>query len=636
MRTRLRHYPKQSGNRATPASRKALSAGGAVDAARMRRSCLGVLFSLVGVLGGAASAAAGCTLRTFLEFPVTMQEMRALVSAKMNETDVQMIVDSGAFYSMLNPASAKALKLKLSPAPYGFYVKGSNGAADVDIATVKTFTLANLPLHDIQFLVGGTDMGAGSPGVLGQNFLHLHDVEYDLGQGAVRLMRADNCDKYNLAYWAEPSRPVQVIPLLVDSEAREAIQKLAPTIGPVYVNGVKLRALFDTGAPTSIVSAKGAAAAGITVASPGVVHTGHSGGIGKGSYATYVAPVASFKVGDEEIKNTRLRFGEIDTASFDMLLGADFFLSHRIFVANSLRKIFLTYNGGPVFRLDNPTSTGDAPAADADAGGPSTTVATGTDAGEFSRRGNAYAARREFDLALPALNRACELAPDNPQYRYQRGAVYLQTGQREAAMADFDKTLELDPNEGRARLARAKLWIAMGKAEPALIDLSALDAMLPAEANERYELAELYQRAGRPGSSVQQITKWIDAHPVDARLASALADRCSARAIEGTGLDLALADCNAAVRRADHSTPVFAEASEARGFVYLLKGECDKAIADYDAALTLQSRNAPALYGRGICKRRKGLAAAGDGDIAMAKIASPEVEAEFAALGIHP
>ena len=30
-----------------------------------------------------------------------------------------------------------------------------------------------------------------------------------------------------------------------------------------------------------------------------------------------------------------------------MLLGADFFLSHRIYVANSRDKLYFTYNGGP-------------------------------------------------------------------------------------------------------------------------------------------------------------------------------------------------------------------------------------------------------------------------------------------------
>ena len=47
-----------------------------------------------------------------------------------------------------------------------------------------------------------------------------------------------------------------------------------------------------------------------------------------------------------------------------MLIGADFFLSHRIYVASSQRKLYFTYNGGPVFNLDTPGAATTAGAAE--------------------------------------------------------------------------------------------------------------------------------------------------------------------------------------------------------------------------------------------------------------------------------
>ena len=44
-----------------------------------------------------------------------------------------------------------------------------------------------------------------------------------------------------------------------------------------------------------------------------------------------------------------------------MLLGADFFLSHRILVSNSQHKLYFTYNGGPVFQLDRGAVAGAKP-----------------------------------------------------------------------------------------------------------------------------------------------------------------------------------------------------------------------------------------------------------------------------------
>jgi len=96
---------------------------------------------------------------------------------------------------------------------------------------------------------------------------------------------------------------------------------------------------------------------------------------------SWIAPFASFKLGDEEIRNTRLRIGEpgIDT---DMLIGADFFLSHRIYVASKQHKLFFTYNGGAVFNLKAamPAPASDVPPAESAPDEPK-------DAAAYSRRG---------------------------------------------------------------------------------------------------------------------------------------------------------------------------------------------------------------------------------------------------------
>ncbi len=47
----------------------------------------------------------------------------------------------------------------------------------------------------------------------------------------------------------------------------------------------------------------------------------------------------------------KLRFGDLGLVDADMLIGADFFLSHRIYVASKQRKVYFTFNGGPVFNL---------------------------------------------------------------------------------------------------------------------------------------------------------------------------------------------------------------------------------------------------------------------------------------------
>jgi tetratricopeptide (TPR) repeat protein/predicted aspartyl protease len=593
------------------------------------------LFAILGIpIASTCAFADGCKLGKVAEFPIAMVDMRPLMTARVNDVEVQFVVDSGAAYSMMSSASAAELKLKAYPAPFGLYVTGAHGTADVSIATAKTFTLAGVPLHNVDFLVGGSEVGAGSAGVLGQNVLHIADVEYDLGQGVMRLMKAEDCRKATLAYWAGKSASYSLIDLLPYPAQETRLPSL--TSSSAYINGVEIRVLFDTGAGASFLSLKAAARAGIKPDSPGVVSAGASHGIGKSTFATYIAPFASFKIGDEEIKNTRLRIGDIDLPDVDMLIGPDFFLSHRIYVANSQRKLYFTYNGGPVFNLTTTNRPVTEPAADASARVPDKAGAATEDAADYSRRGAALAARREFDQALTALTRACELAPENPEYLYQRAMLYWQLKQQAPARADFDQSLKLRPDNLRTLVARAQLLLQSGDRDLAAADLDTADAIAPKEADERYQMSHAYARADRLAPAIAQLTLWINSHADDARLPEALNSRCWFRALEGADLPLALNDCNAALKRTDKSSPFYARVTDSRGLVFLRMGEYDKSVADYDASLKIYAKNPWALYGRGIDQLRRQKTSAGDADIAAATTLFPQIPDEFKRRGIVP
>src|SRR5664279_1118537 len=148
-------------------------------------------------------------------------------------------------------------------------------------------------------------------------------------------MRAEDCKHALLAYWVTPGQPVSMMDIGYTTLGRPH------TTGTAYVNGAKISVMFDTGAWTSMLSLKAAARAGVKPDSPGVAEIGYSSGIGRSRVKTYSAPISSFKLGDdEEIKNTRLRIADINLDEGDMLLGADFFASHHVFVANSQHRAY--------------------------------------------------------------------------------------------------------------------------------------------------------------------------------------------------------------------------------------------------------------------------------------------------------
>ena len=550
-----------------------------------------------------------------LELKVTMQGEQPLSEVTVNGHPLEFIVDSGAFYSSISPGTAGELGLRLDSSP--IQVRGIGGDAGATyIARVKAMNLAGLPLHDMEFIVAGSETKAG---LLGQNVLGIRDVEYDLGHGAVRLMRAVGCsDKNNLAYWSGDT-PVSDLPI-DDRDPRHPY-----TIGTVLVDGVRLRAIFDTGAGTSILTREGARRAGLTPSTPGVIPAGVGRGVGRSMIANWLAPVASVKIGTEEVKNVKLRIGDFELPDADMLIGADFFMSHRVYVANSLRRMYFTYDGGPIFN-SKPSQIVD------EQGKPQTLAAdnapTPTDADGFSRRGAAETSLRDYKAALSDLDKAVSMDPTNGRFLLQRAQAEMLVGNRSAAFADLDQATKVSGNDPEIRLAHAESLLARTRKADALDDLAALDGTMARQADQRLTVAAIYERLDQFDKAIADFDEWIAAHPDDSRQASALNGRCWVRALADRDLPLALKDCDAALRRAKS-----AQYFDSRGLVELRMGQYDKAIADYNEALQLNPRIAWSLYGRGLARHHKSDPGA-EADLAAATAIDPSLPARAKKFGI--
>jgi tetratricopeptide (TPR) repeat protein len=312
-------------------------------------------------------------------------------------------------------------------------------------------------------------------------------------------------------------------------------------------------------------------------------------------------------------------------------------------VASSQNRLYFTYNGGPVFDLS--ASRAAAPSVEGGSAEPAgetqpvapksrDTLDTPTDAAGYARRAAASASRRDFDSAIADLTRACELAPSEGSYFYERGMAYWHNKQPDPALADFDQAIRLRPDDAEALLARASLRNAR-QATSALViaDLEAADRALPKDADLHLNIGNAYIAAGQPATAVLQESKWIDSRaPGDSRMPLALNVRCWARALAGQELEQALLDCNAALKM----RPNTASFLDSRGLVYLRQGKYDDAIADYDAALQLQPKIAWSLYGRGLAKSRKGLTAEGQTDIAAATALEPTIAERARRFGVAP
>lgn len=345
----------------------------------------------------ANTVAAKCELGRYFEVPVTIQGPKAFMDVKVNGVDTRFQIDTGFFYSTITPDGAKRLHVEDVGGP-DFQVNGIGGSEYANIGTAKTFNFGGVSLKDVEFVVVGRRL-TGETGLIGENVLGTFaEVDYDFGRGKIGFYKVRGCrNADDLAYWANGADDwIRIEPL--------PERGFPSIIGTVTVNGHEMRAKFDSGAYATVMTMAAAARAGIRPDSPGVKPSGTSYGVGDHLRKTWIAPISSFVIGHEEIKNTRMQFADIDVNDADILLGIDFFLAHHIFVVHRQERLYFTYNGGPVFSLGQPEHAGPPPS-------PAGAGAEPADPDALDREGAALMARREYEAALQAFVRASELDP---------------------------------------------------------------------------------------------------------------------------------------------------------------------------------------------------------------------------------
>jgi predicted aspartyl protease len=320
-----------------------------------------------------AAAASKCTLVKIADWPVRLERNHLLVDGTINGQKIGVMLDTGA-ETMILRSAADRLGLTLRQVR-GARVFGIGGESHVDMAVVEEFKIGEIARKNWRMLVAGErDFGNRIDAIVGEDFFEQTDVEFDLPHNAVRLFQPTDCEGVLLAYWAAQG---------ASEIAMEPFYSAGPRIVvTVQINGQSTQALLDSGAGTSVLDKSTADRLGITPDSPGVLAGGRSGGLGGKSVDVWIAPLQSFSIGGETIRDTTIRFADLwKDATYTagsrlprkiegtpaMLLGADFLRAHRVLVAHSQRKVYFTYEGGPVFQTTGPLAPRGAPPATGDA-----------------------------------------------------------------------------------------------------------------------------------------------------------------------------------------------------------------------------------------------------------------------------
>lgn len=211
-----------------------------------------------------------------------------------------------------------------------------------------------------------------------------------------------------------------------------------------------------------------------------------------------------------------------------------------------------------------------------------------------SNRGRGYDGKMDYDKAIEDFGAAIKLDPSHATSFLYRGAVHGKRKELDAAIMDLDQAVALRPDEGVIYLERG----------------------LAREARKEYPLAlRDYDRA-------------VDLLP---HSAIAWGARCWLRAIAGTELQSALADCDRAI--ALDATQANANAFNSRGFVNFMMGRYAQSIRDYDSAIAGDPKVASSYYMRGLAKARIGDPSA-EVDKAAGIELEPDVAERYASYGV--
>ncbi|MGZ6243610.1 MAG: tetratricopeptide repeat protein [Candidatus Binataceae bacterium] len=189
------------------------------------------------------------------------------------------------------------------------------------------------------------------------------------------------------------------------------------------------------------------------------------------------------------------------------------------------------------------------------------------------------------------INSGFEFAASLSRAYSNRGAAYRRKGDREHALDDYDEAVRLSPTNSRALHNRGVIY---GE-------------------QELYELA---------------LEDFDNAIRIEPGYANAWNARCWTKVIMGRERD-AVNDCTRSLNL--HAADPVTLRSRALAFLKL--GEPGRAIADYDASLNFDPRNASALFGRGIAKQMQ-RSGSGASDMTAAANINAAVVHEFEKYGV--
>jgi hypothetical protein len=290
-----------------------------------------------------ALAQADCDVHARATVPLEVIGRTILVRVMVNDIEGIFILDTGASRSVITRDATRHLQLARDEW-VGTAMRGVGGVEMLPNANPRTITLGGVALmrrtrtQDHSLTVGTLpNTQAGNltiDGLLGRDFLSVFDLALDLPARTVTLYDVRGCAGRYLP-WAEPYTAIPV-------ENRGETLTDSALIVPVTLDGIRLRAILDTGAGATLLAAPGMARVGLKEAVLKNDTREVVSGLGPRTVIMYQHRFTTLRVGTRTIDHPSLWAAAIQLNPIvDMLLGADWLEGKRVWISFATRQIFV-------------------------------------------------------------------------------------------------------------------------------------------------------------------------------------------------------------------------------------------------------------------------------------------------------
>lgn len=252
----------------------------------------------------------------------------------------------------------------------------------------------------------------------------------------------------------------------------------------------------------------------------------------------------------------------------------------------------------------------------------------------LSDRGHYYMGLRQFDDAIADYDRSIALNPDLADAYFWRGLSYFYRGKYDEALENYDQALKIDPKMVEAYNSRGHTHFTRREWDLAVPEYKRAIEVDPDFAPAHQNLATTYVELGQYELAIEEYDRTLELQPWNHIVH---AQRAIAHAWAGD-VDGALQDADEFLAHADDPitwlsglNPVHFKFTShlVRGTFHLKKEDYGAAIASFDDAINIKSRDGQGYYLRAAAYRLAGENNKADEDAKLALEFDPEIETKM-------